>query len=106
MPFGTRLRELREDHDMTQKTLAGILNISPRMVSFYESGEHFPRDEQILFQLADLFQVSTDYLLGYEGHKQNTKAKKAAHKLHSLPESAQNSALEYIDFLSTKYKKK
>lgn len=106
MPFGTRLRELREDHDMTQKTLAGILNISPRMVSFYESGEHFPRDEQILFQLADLFQVSTDYLLGYEGQKQNIKTQKAANKLHSLPESAQNSVLEYIDFLSTKYKKK
>lgn len=106
MAFHTRLRDLREDHDMTQKKLAEILNLSPRMISYFESGEHFPRDEQILFQLADLFQVSTDYLLGYESQKPNVKARKAAVKLLSLPENAQNSAIEYIDFLSIKYKKK
>ena len=64
MTFGARLRELREERNITQKTLGGIIGVSPRMVSFYESGAHFPRDESILLKLADYFGVSTDYLLG------------------------------------------
>ena len=50
MTFGERLRELREERDLTQKTFAGLLGVSPRMVSFYESGAHFPQDERILLR--------------------------------------------------------
>ena len=64
MTFGERLRQLREERNLTQKAIAGIIGISPRMVSFYESGAHFPREEGTLLKLAQFFEVSTDYLLG------------------------------------------
>lgn len=64
MTFGERLRELREARNVTQKTLAAVLGVSPRMVSFYESGAHFLSDERQLCKLADYFDVTTDYLLG------------------------------------------
>ena len=54
-----------EERNLTQKAIAGIIGISPRMVSFYESGAHFPREEGTLLKLAQFFGVSTDYLLGY-----------------------------------------
>ena len=44
MSFGSRLRLLREERNITQKQLGSIIGVSPRMVSFYESGAHFPRD--------------------------------------------------------------
>ena len=57
-----RLRDLREDMDMTQTDVAKILFISQRTYSYYESGGHdIPTD--ILVRIADFYQVSVDYLL-------------------------------------------
>ena len=58
-----RLRDLREDHDKTQKDIASMLNISQTTYSRYESGAiNIPVD--ILIQLAQFYQTSVDYLLG------------------------------------------
>ena len=60
-----RLRDLREDHDMTQAQIAAILGIDQRVYSIYETGQRdipLPR----LVTLADYYKVSTDYLLGRE----------------------------------------
>lgn len=103
MSFGTRLRELREDHDMTQKQLATIISVSPRMISFYESGEHFPRDETILFKLADYFQVSTDYLLGYSNLYFEKDTKELNELFCTLPNPARKNLLDYASFLHGKY---
>lgn len=104
MTFAVRLRELREEKNMTQKAVAAVLCVSPRMVSFYESGDHFPRDESILFKLADLFEVSTDYLLGYSDSRYPEQALKAGAALEKLPEPARRSVLDYLEFLQSKYK--
>ena len=61
--FGDRLAELRNDRNMTQKQLAGMLYVSPGTVSNYENNVYFP-DVEKLVALADLFHVTTDYLLG------------------------------------------
>ena len=53
MTFSERLRQLRQEKKMTQSTLGQAVDISPRMISFYESGNHFPRDEVILKRLAE-----------------------------------------------------
>lgn len=106
MSFGTRLRELREDHDLTQKEVAAIISVSPRMVSFYESGEHFPRDESILFKLADYFHVSMDYLLGYSNVYYEKEAQKLNELFSSLSRPAQKSLLDYAAFLHTRYQPK
>lgn len=58
-----RLRELREDNDLTQKALAEYLHIRQNTYSQYETGmRQLPLDA--LIQLANYFHTSTDYLLG------------------------------------------
>ncbi len=57
------LKELRESRRLSQKTLAARLGCSPSIVSSYETGERLP-SLPMLIALADLYGVSTDYLLG------------------------------------------
>ncbi len=58
-----RIRDLREDHDMTQKQVAGKLNCSQQVYSNYELGQRdIPTD--ILIKLSALYNVSVDYILG------------------------------------------
>ena len=56
-----RLRDLREDHDMTQKAVGEAINVPQRTYAYYESGQRMipPR---VLCALADLYGVSVDYL--------------------------------------------
>ncbi len=58
-----RLRDLREDKDLNQKTLAAIIGMSQTGYSKYETGENdIPTG--ILIKLARFYDVSIDYLLG------------------------------------------
>ena len=57
-----RIRDLREDADMTQTEISRQLNISQRAYSHYENGTRdIPTD--ILIAIADFYNVSIDYLL-------------------------------------------
>lgn len=58
-----RIRDLREDKDLTQKELANYLNVSQKSYSRYERGERTITPE-ILSQLATFHETSVDYLLG------------------------------------------
>lgn len=58
-----RIRDLREDHDLTQKELAKLLNCSQQVYSNYELGQRdIPTD--ILIKLSRFYGVTTDYILG------------------------------------------
>lgn len=58
-----RIRDLREDKDLTQKQMAQELNCSQQVYSNYELGQRdVPTD--ILIKLALFFDVSVDYILG------------------------------------------
>ncbi len=57
------LKELRKDKNLTQKDMAKIFNISQTMYSMYESGRRTMRIE-MLCELADVLETSTDYILG------------------------------------------
>ena len=59
----TKLKQLREQYHYSQKEVANRLNISPSIVSGYETGERTPSTE-ILLKISSLYQCSTDYLLG------------------------------------------
>lgn len=61
--FGELLRELRKDHGMTQAELAKQLFLSPLTISSYECGHSVP-DDATKIKIAQLFDVSLDYLLG------------------------------------------
>lgn len=65
-----RLRELREDHDLSQRALAKILGLTQPQYCRYEQGyRDLPTD--ILIQLADLYHTSTDYILGRTDHPED-----------------------------------
>ena len=58
-----RIRDLREDRDLTQREMGEILMCSQRVYSDYERGV-LDIPTEILIRLADFYDVSTDYLLG------------------------------------------
>ena len=57
-----RLKELRQQHNITQVKLAMDLNLNQNCISRYETGEH-EADYATLIAFADYFNVSIDYLL-------------------------------------------
>ena len=63
VPYYKRIRDLREDRDMTQTQMGEILSCSQRVYSNYERGD-IDIPTQTLIKLADFHQVSVDYLLG------------------------------------------
>ena len=63
-----RIRDLREDRDLTQKQVAQILGMSQTGYSKYETGEN-DIPTPILIKLADFYNTSTDYLLGRTDQK-------------------------------------
>lgn len=66
-----RLRDLREDHDLTQTEVAKILSCSQRVYSNYERGD-IDIPTYVLIELSDFYGVSVDYLLGLtENPKRN-----------------------------------
>lgn len=64
-----RIRDLREDRDLTQREMGEILNCSQRVYSNYERGDlDIPTD--ILIKLAKFHNTSTDYILGLTDRKE------------------------------------
>lgn len=63
-----RIRNLREDHDLTQTQVARILHIEQRTYSHYELGDHLWKPE-LLVRLALYYDTSIDYLLNLTDEK-------------------------------------
>ncbi len=63
MIFNERLKILREDEGFTQQHLAEVLNVSTSAVSHYENGTREPTIGTLI-QMADILNVSVDYLVG------------------------------------------
>ena len=61
--FSERLKQLREEHGLTQDMLGKEAGVSRYAIYTYEKGKAFPTVEGLL-ALADFFDVGTDYLLG------------------------------------------
>ena len=79
--LGMRIKRLREMRNMNQAALASRAGITKSSVSAYENGTRLPSYD-VLVRLAEIFHVSTDYLLGRE-------------KLHTI--DAQGLSPEQID---------
>ena len=60
-----RIRDLREDHDLTQKAIADYLMCDQSLYSKYERGER-PLPLEAAVKLADYYKVTLDYLVGRE----------------------------------------
>ena len=59
-----RIKELREQHKLTQEKLASQIDVSPSTVGGYENTGRLP-DLETLKKIAELFDVSLDYAAGY-----------------------------------------
>ena len=67
-----RIRDLREDKDLTQQKMGEILSCSQRVYSNYERGE-LDIPTEILIKLADFHGVSVDYILNRSDKKDFAK---------------------------------
>lgn len=61
--FAEQLNALRIENDLSRSQLAEKLNVSVRLISYWENGER-ECDFDMLIKIADMFSVSVDYLLG------------------------------------------
>jgi transcriptional regulator with XRE-family HTH domain len=68
--FGKRLKKLREDKGMTQGFLAELLNVSRQSIGGYENDNVDPGIDTLV-NIADVFNVSLDYLLCRTKEKHN-----------------------------------
>ena len=67
-----RLRDLREDHDLSQHQIAEYLGMKQPQYSRYERGlRDIPTD--VLIRLAVLYQTSTDYILGLTNNSKRSE---------------------------------
>ena len=102
-----RIKQLRVEHDLTQKDLAISLSLTPKMISFYELGQRIPPSD-IILKLADIFDVSTDYLLGrtdIPNPVQTIAAHRTDDATDDLPPEAIQSIEDFKKFVRAKYKK-
>ena len=63
-----RIRNLREDADLTQKEVGRAINLPQRTYAYYESGQRMI-PPSVLCALADFYGVSVDYILGRTQNK-------------------------------------
>ncbi len=61
--FYKRLQELRQENNLSRTYLAEKLNVSTRLISYWENGKR-ECDFDMLIKLSTFFSVSIDYLLG------------------------------------------
>lgn len=98
MDTSLKLRELREEKKIKQKDLAEIMNVSPNTVSYWEQGKREPNFDD-LKKLADIFDVSLDYLLGRDNSKcanLSNEQKKLLNDFEELNKSNQEIILSTI----------
>ncbi len=85
--FSKRLKDLREESGLTQTKLGKEIGVDQRSISFYELGKYEP-DLQTLINIANFFDVSTDYLLGLTNNPkkdwENKKYEFNINNIHNL----------------------
>ena len=67
-----RIRDLREDNDLTQTEIANYLHIKQNTYSQYENGQR-QLPIEVLIALAKFYKTSTDYILGLTDEKKPYK---------------------------------
>lgn len=104
--FGQRLRRIREARGFSQEQLGQEIDVSQRMVAFYENhAEKAPAHH--LMKMADVLKTSIDELLGYKPFKEKTGKRNSRlwHKLRqveNLPPKEKKQVLQLIDTLVEK----
>lgn len=109
-----RLRQLREEKEWTQEQLGEILNVSGATVNRYEKGLRNPAPETLI-KLAEIFNISLDYLLGRINFRQPDQAAEMPQKYHrnseqisdmeeQLPDEARKELAYLKEYIIKKYR--
>ncbi|HAC0841004.1 TPA_asm: helix-turn-helix domain-containing protein [Listeria monocytogenes] len=98
--FGNRLKQLRKNNNKTQEDISKILGISRGAYSHIENGRNEP-DMETIVKLANIFGVSTDYLLGRSNNGFIDTI--AAHIDSNATEEEMEEILAYIEGKRKKY---
>ncbi|MEE8823696.1 HTH-type transcriptional regulator ImmR [Lentilactobacillus sunkii] len=101
MTRGQRIAQLRQRKNMSQSELAKALHVSPSTVGMWETDQRAIKDD-VIVQLADFFDVTTDYLLG---RKVDDGLTVAAHQDPDVTPEMQKEIDEYIEFKKAQYRK-
>lgn len=94
--LGSRIAECRKNLGMTQDDLARPLNVQRQVISYYENGTRMPNIDD-LATMADLFNTTTDYLLGLTDVKSSDTEIINISKYTGLSEKAISTLHHYID---------
>lgn len=103
-----RLKELRTEKSLSQTKLAELFNISQQAVSHYEKGVR-DIDTSLIKNLANFFDVSTDYLLGISEIRNYTDDSNITIAINSntyndnIPCEAKKEINEFIEYVKQKY---
>lgn len=93
--FGERIKALRLRENMTQAQLAEKLRLTKSVISAYETGSRLPSYD-VLIHIAQIFGVSTDYLLGLE--------KKQEVDFSGIPQEEVNAILNLVKVMKQRWK--
>lgn len=106
MSFSDRLKEIRTKKGISREALAQHLGMSYHTIAKWEAGSRDP-DTTVLLQLADLFNVSTDYLLGRTDFPSQLPDIEAAHRIDDptleLPAEAKKSIQDFKEYIYKKH---
>ncbi len=108
-----RIKQLREEKNLSQRALASLIGASNKAVNFWEAGKVEPSAKYIC-ALADVFECTTDYLLGREDDLGNVNVMRELSederlwlsRLSKLTKKQADEALNYIDYMITKEENK
>lgn len=102
MTPGQRIANLRRGYALTQPMLAEKMHVSQSTITSWENGRRNISNEDLV-KLADLFHVTTDYILG---RNVNDDLLVAAHMDDDLTDEQKKEINEYIEFKKAQYRKK
>lgn len=98
MTFGERLRTLRQEAGLSQEELGKMIHVSARVIGYYETDDRFPKNQQILVDIAKAFQVSLDYLLDNPVRKESSCPSRFCY-MKSMDSKHRSMVNQYILFL-------
>ncbi len=103
--FDKRLKELRLEQGKTQKEIAEMLRIPQRTYSNYEQGKAEP-DLKLLSSIADLYETSTDFLLGRDFIRDSSKKSEMDLLFEAIQPEYKEIVIRFLESLNTAKKSK
>lgn len=99
MEFTDRIRDLLKNKNVTQKQFFEDLQLGKNTFKNWETNNTIPSGV-VVVNIAKYFNVSTDYLLGYESVEEKTDKETTLNKVFkTLSDKEQDDVIAYIDFV-------